>query len=236
MVAYRDLEATWRTPGGRPAVFAYREDTNDWNTISATMTHDEYHLPLGLRGVAVDVGGYVGSVGIGLALDNPEARVWIIEPVPPNQDLIARNIERNDIGDRVTLIRGAVGKGGESVDVWYGYRGTETAEHHAFVGNSTLAYNKAGPLRHDTATYTALGLGDILAMTGDIDWLKIDTEGAEWSFLRSSWTSRVQTIVGEAHAVRKHKGSDIVGLLSKTHDVTLTGDTEGTCEFAAVRR
>lgn len=232
---YAQQVAQWQTPGGNVASFAYREDTNDWNTLSATMG-DEYELPRGLSGTAVDVGGYLGSVGIGLALDNPDLRVVIVEPVPPNADLIAANIERNGVGDRVTLLREAVGTG--SVDVWYGYRGSESLEHHAFVGNSTLAYAYGGDAPHETATYAALTLPAILVQYGDLALLKIDCEGGEWSFLASGGLERVALILGEVHPVMGHTPKDIIGLLEQTHDVTLVGPNQdaGPCGFRAVRR
>lgn len=205
----------WRTPGGHPATFAYRDHTNDWNTLSSTM-NDEYRVPT-LSGVAVDVGGYLGSVGIGLALDNPDLRVWIIEPVPPNQELIEQNIATNGVGDRVTLIRGAVGKG--SVDVNFGYRGNEAVEHHQFVGNSTLATDE----EHETVTYRGITVAALLKQTGPIDFLKIDTEGAEWAFLGTPALSAVRTIVGEWHPVGGHTGADLAALMP-AHEVTLEGE------------
>ena len=229
---YEVVAGSFTTPAGHGVTMLYRSGTNDWNTLNASLNHDEYHLPSGQSGSALDVGGYLGSVGIALAKDNPGLRVTIVEPVPPNADLIERNIELNGLSDRVVLVRGAVGKGGESVDVWYGYRGTEAAEHHAFVGNSSLAYNHGGELEHETRTYTGLGLADLLP----VDFLKIDCEGGEWAFLDTPAVGEVQTIVGEAHSVRGKKGGDIVALLAATHDVTLEGDAEGTCEFRAVRR
>ena len=233
---YEITSGTFRSPGGRSLTVFYRQDTNDWNTVSATLTEDEYLLPRGLSGHAVDVGGYLGTVGIALAADNPDLRVTIIEPVPPNADLIERNIAANDLGDRVTLIRGAVSGDKEPVTIWYGYRGNEAAEHHAFVGNSTLAYVDGGALDHEEVTYTPVTLAELVP----IDFLKIDCEGGEWSIL-SGDNAKVGTIVGESHAVRGHKGSDIVALLAKTHDVTvipLAEDPEGkgTVEFRAVRR
>lgn len=233
---YAEVEGRYLTPNGRPAVMTFRAGTNDANTLNASMNEDEY----GLRGVAVtgsmvDVGGYLGSVGIGVAQDNPDARVWIIEPVPSNLALIRANVARNGVSDRVTVIEGAVGSG--PVDVWFGYRGNESAEHHAFVGNSSLAYDHGGELAHETKTYRkGITLAAILKLTGDIDLLKIDCEGGEWSFLASPELHRVNRIVGEAHAVRGHKGSDIVALLSETHSVTLSGDVEGTCGFTAIRQ
>lgn len=229
---YEVVAGSFRTPAGNGVTMLYRSGTNDWNTLNATLDQDEYHLPRGQAGTALDIGGYLGSVGIALAKDNPGLQVTIVEPVPANADLIERNIALNDLGERVTLIRGAVGAGGEPVDVWYGYRGTEAAEHHAFVGNSSLAYNHGGELEHETQTYTGLGLAEF----GPLDFLKIDCEGGEWAFLDSPSVADVGTIFGEAHSVRGRKGGDIVALLAATHDVTLEGDAEGTCEFRAVRR
>jgi FkbM family methyltransferase len=226
----------FRTPGGHEARMTYRVGTNDWNTLWASLNEDEYRLPRGLSGRAVDVGGYLGSVGIALALDNPDLAVTIIEPVPPNVDLIRENVALNGLGDRVTVIAGAVGKGGESVDVWYGYTGTEAAEHHGFVGNSTLAYDANHKmLPHETVTYTAIGLRDLIAEYGPLEFVKVDTEGAEWAFL-SGDLSVVKTIVGEWHPVRGHTQDDLAAILVRTHDVTFTGPDEGPGGFWATCR
>ena len=209
----------------------YRPDTNDWNTLSASLNEDEYRLPTGLRGHAVDIGGYLGSVGIALAKDNPELRVTIVEPVPDNQRLIRINIAHNGVEDRVTLIEGAASGDREPVAVWYGYRGNPTAEHHRYVGNSTLAYDDGGELPHDESIYDPVTLADLWP----IEFLKIDCEGGEWSILDCPEASQIPVIVGEAHSVRGHRGKDIIVLLPD-HEVTLSGDPETTCGFRAVLR
>lgn len=234
-MTYSEAEEAWRTPNGKPIVFRYRRGTNDWNTVSACTTGDEYALRgLVVDGPVLDVGGYLGSVGISIAVDNPDAVVTIVEPVPDNARLIRYNADRNNVSDRVTVIEGAVGKGGEKVDVWFGYIGTESAEHHAFVGNSSLAYDHGGELKHDAVSYTARSIGELVGQ--GLSFLKIDCEGGEWAFLHGPALAKVNRIVGEAHAVRGHKGSDIVALLANTHDVTLSGDADGTCGFSAVLR
>lgn len=222
----------FRTPHGNPIHMTYRLETNDWNTLWASLNEDEYDLPAGLSGTAADIGGYVGSVGIALAIDNPDLRVVIVEPVPPNCDLIRRNIEQNGVADRVALIEGAAGKGGEPVTVWYGYEGTEAAEHHAFVGNSTLAYDDHKMLPHQTVEYEAVGLADLVPLS----FLKVDTEGAEWAFLDSPALSEVETIAGEWHPVRGHTMGDLLALLDPTHVVTFSGPQAGPGGFRAVRR
>jgi FkbM family methyltransferase len=235
--------AEFRTPRGRPALMTIRDGTNDWNTLNACMTEDEYGLrSFNGNGWALDIGGYLGGVGIGLALDNPGLRVLIVEPVPANVRLIRENIARNGVGDRVELLHNVVGDGGP-VSVWHGYSGSETAEHHRFVGNSSLAYDHGGELTHETSEFAeSLTLMDLVMRTADsdhrggVDLLKIDCEGGEWAFLDDTYLgqARCRLILGEAHAVRGHRGDDIIELLSATHDVTISGDGAGTCEFRAV--
>jgi FkbM family methyltransferase len=233
-VDYPITHGTYRTPNGRLVTMAFRQNTNDHNTLNASMTEDEYGFRgRSVSGHAVDVGGYLGSVGIGMALDNPDLRVTIVEPVPGNAELIRRNIALNELEDRVSLIEGACSGDRDPVTVWFGYRGNETAEHHAFVGNSTLAYDDSGELAHETVTYDPITLADL----APIDFLKIDCEGGEWSILPGT---TVPVIVGEAHSVRGHKGDDIIDLLPD-HEVTVTyspADPEhtGTVEFTAVLR
>jgi FkbM family methyltransferase len=236
---YNKETGQYDTPNGRRLTFLYRTDTNDHNTLWSSLNEDEYHLRgEHYTGTALDVGGYLGSVGIALAADNPDLRVVIVEPVPPNADLIELNIAENRLWNRIELIRGAVGKGGESVDVWYGYRGSEAAEHHAFVGNSTLAYDDSATWAHDTTTYTAIGLADFIERYGPLSFLKVDAEGAEWAFLDTSRSvlEHVAVIAGEWHPVRGHTMGDLLSLLEETHVVTFDGPQAGPGGFRAVRR
>lgn len=240
---YEKSQVSWRTPNGNPATFWIREGTNDWNTVNSCMgPNDEYGIAgREIRGDVLDVGGYLGSVGVTIAIDNPHARVFIVEPVPDNAALIRANAEANEVTDRVTVFEGAVGRQGvHRSEVWYGYRGSEVLEHHAYVGNTSLAYDHGGEAEHQTATVDTLGLAALLATfnLGEVAYAKIDCEGAEWAFLDAATDDLrlLPYIVGEAHAVRGHKGRDIIELLAPTHDVTLQGDGEGTCNFVAVLR
>ena len=232
---YAPTQRAFTTPGGHRVMMHYRRDTNDYNTLNASLDGDEYRLPSGLTGTAIDVGGYLGSVGIALAADNPGLRVVIIEPVPPNAELIRQNIDANGLAERITLVIGAVGKGGETVDVWYGYTGSESAEHHAFVGNSTLAYDHGSMLPHQTSTYKAISLASLVKAHGPLTLLKIDTEGAEWAFLSSPAVKDVGIILGEWHPVRGHTQDDMAALLVATHNVTFTGPDGGPGGFTAIR-
>lgn len=232
-----DITRAWfTTPNGRPVIVYVREGTNDWNTAFASLNEDEYGLRgREVRGLAVDIGGYLGTVSIALLVDNPSLRVVCVEPVPENADLIERNAQANDVADRLTLIRGAVGKG--EVTVRYAYQGGENELHHAFVGNSTIT---APTAEHKTAVYPGLSIADI-AGDQDVAFLKIDCEGGEFAFLDDPDVSRLAYIVAEWHNVPFPDGTTgsqdrIRALLEPTHVVSFSGPQDGPGGFTATRR
>lgn len=231
---YALTEAEFRTPRGLPARFRYRLETNDWNTLNACLTEDEYGLRgLSISGHAVDIGGYLGGVGIGLALDNPDLRVTIVEPVPANVELTEWAIEANGVGGRVRLLPFAAGGPDDtSTIVSFGYRGEPHLEHHAFVGNTTLVYEYPDSHDHDELEVACVSLGAL----GPIDFLKIDCEGCEWNVLTDPTTANIPRIHGEWHSVNGHTQADLLGLLDASHDVTFSGPVEGPGGFVAVRR
>lgn len=227
--------ANFRTPRGASASMSWRPGTNDWNTLVSCITEDEYGLAsvhLSAGQVAVDVGAYAGGVSIALAIDNPDSRVLAVEPLPPNVDLIAENIGRNGLGERVTLLPMAVVKPGVArTTIRWAFDDTESGRHHRYVGNSSLA--PAGLAQ--TALVDGVTLGALVAMgNGRIDFLKVDCEGGEYDLFADADALRsVGDIRGEYH-----DGWDrLVRLLEATHVVTQMGactDTFG--GFRAVPR
>lgn len=211
----------------------HRPGTNDWNTLNACMTEDEYRLAgvaLG-AGAAVDVGSYLGGVAIGLALDHPEARVWAVEPLPANVELLRENVERAGVADRLTVVpRAAARPGVRTTTIRWAFDDTESGRHHRYVGNSTLG-------AHATALEERVGcvsLSGLVALAGGrIDLLKVDTEGAEYELLADAAAlAHVGLIVGEYHA-----GYDrLAALLAATHAVERLSGSDLLGEFRAVPR
>ena len=235
---YEGAVRVWQTPGGHEATFHYRTNSSDWNTVQSVM-EDEYNLPSGLTGWAMDLGAHIGPVTVALALDNPALLILAVEPVPDNVRLLRANIEANGIADRVIVVDGAIAApGDETVPVWYGYRGSVTLEHHAFIGNNGLAYDDGGVAEHEERLAPAWSLSRLLdhAGTERVAWLKVDTEGGEWAFLTDPAIARVDVLLGEWHNVRGHVQQDIVDLLGATHRVTFSGPVAGPGGFVAVRR
>lgn len=230
----------------------YRENTNDWNTITASMTEDEYNLASlpKLSGAAIDIGAYIGSVAIGLALDNPDLRVFCIEPVPGNAELIRQNIEINKVRDRVTVIEAAAGgpTDTETIVDW-GYIGEPHLEHHAFVGNTGLVYEYGSnpTYQHQTTVARCYSLTSLLKEAGvnRLDLLKIDCEGCEWCVLSDPATDRIDIIVGEWHnmAINVPSRPDLripcpetISRLLPNHNIEFSGPELGPGEFFAIHR
>lgn len=230
--------ATFQTPHGHSAVMEYRDGTSDWNTIAACLrnpladTGDEYHLPQGLSGWALDVGAHIGSVTVGLLFDNPELRVVAIEAVPPNVDLMQRNLAANGLTERATVVLAAAWRGVGSKTVEFNYRGSEVAEVHAFIGSITPWTESKG---HDTATIPIITLAQALKLgDGRFVWVKSDCEGCEHPFLRGPALRHVGHIEGEWHT-RDGSPESFAAQLSKTHVVTW-GQGIGGGPFVAVPR
>lgn len=223
---------TWRTPRGNLAHLLHREGTSDWNTLTSCMTEDEYALRgLWVAGWALDIGAHIGGVAIALALDNPDLRVMAIEPVPPNVQLLRTNVALNQLTERVIVIDGAAaGPDDVALDIGWGYRGTEVAEHHAYIGNATLTVGAD----HETTSCVAYSLPALIDMCGrPISFAKIDCEGCEARFLASPAVRDVTWWCGEWHPPHIDEAG-IHALLDATHEVTTWGPGPG--GFRAIRR
>lgn len=239
-IVYKSAVDFFITPRGNTAKMHYRLDTNDWNTINASMTADEYHLgklPL-LTGLAVDIGAYVGSVGIALALDNPELRVICIEPVPENFELIAANVHENNLQERVMVIETAAAASDvKETTVRWRYRGTELADHHAFVGNCSLAEGTgATNVDFEQGQVGCISLSKIVQRFDTIDFLKIDCEGCEWSTLSDTAVRDISIISGEWHPCGGKTQAYLHALLDSSHILSFEGPVAGPGGFHAVRK
>ena len=192
---YTVTHGTFRTPRGRSVELSYREDTNDYNTLNACLTEDEYRLrDLHLSGIALDIGAHIGGVTVALLADNPDLRVVSVEAVPPNVDLLRENVERNGLSERVTILHAAAGVG-QTATVRWAFEGNESADHHAFIGNSLLP----GPTRHRSELVPVVTLADLVDEYGPFAFAKVDCEGCEYDFLQGPALSQVAIFRGEEH-------------------------------------
>ena len=229
----------WETPGGHTATLQYRGGTSDWNTISACLRNpmgdngDEYHLPSGLKGWALDLGAHVGSVTVGLLLDNPDLRVLAIEAVPPNVEMIEANLQINGVADRAVVWNAAAWSKSGEITVEYGYTGNEIAEVHQFIGSVSPWISD---VPREYAKVRSVTLRQALAVTEGqgFVWVKSDCEGCEHPFFRGKSLAKLGVIEGEWHE-RDGTPESFAETLSQTHEVSW-GQGVGGGPFTAVPR
>lgn len=201
-------EAAFRTPHGNWITMLVRDDTSDWNTVNAcTEVGDEYQIPEGLTGWALDVGAHIGAFTVALLVDNPDASCVAIEALPENVELLKANLARNKVLDRALVINAAASDTAAPVVVRY-----STDPHHEFIGSGGGAGR--------TVELAGVTLEDVMAIvnaTGadTIALAKIDCEGCEYPFLSSPAIGRVERIVGEVH----FGSQQLRGILDATHEV-----------------
>lgn len=222
------------TPKGHTVSMELRPDTADWNTCQSTITEDEYHLAgLEFSGVALDIGGYVGSVAVMLLLDHPDLEVVTVEPIPENLELIEANLRRNGVADRCTIVEGAVGRG----TIYYDFSGDDGtvddfANQHRYIGNAEGHFSLSRDHEGRSVDVPVYGIEDLAP--GDIALAKLDCEGGEWGFLDGP-VQRIERIVGEWHPWPDDSRDAMEALgrrLGFTHDVELLEHET----FRAVRR
>jgi FkbM family methyltransferase len=227
------LVRSYRTPKGGWVKMAMRLETADEPVISSTSQHDEYGVAgfdLKPGELMLDVGAYIGSVGLAVAADYPETRVVMVEVVPENVAVIRESIAANGWDGRVTVHHAAAAcEAGEST-IRYGVKGraSQFRRYNRYVGG-LLALGSDGPL---TATVQNLSLTDLTDTYGDVAWLKIDCEGCEYSFLRDPAIWRVDNIIGEYH---RGEGG-ITDLLAATHLLAFRAENGHVGIFEASRR
>ena len=176
-------QETFSLPSGGEVRLEIRPDTNDHNVAYSIITEDEYRLPRGISGVALDVGAHIGAATVALCELNPDLRVVAIEAVPENVELLRRNTAPYD--ERVTVLEAAAGT--DPNVRWGGHDKT-----HRFIGNQ---YGTGG----ETRRIQTVSLSEIVAEHGPIAFLKIDCEGCETTFLDDPAIGQVHLLAGEFH-------------------------------------
>ena len=219
-----DTAVATHSPGGHRYTMTVRPGTSDANTVlSCSGQHDEYSIPQGLEGWALDVGAHIGAATVPLLLDNPGLRVVAVEALPENAALLWANLERNGVCDRALLVHAAAGDGTPQV-LGYGTDGT-----HEFIGNT------GNPQGGRTVEVPGATLRGLMLLRGPAEdepwqWAKLDCEGCEYPVLASPWVASLLHIKGEVH----RGWAPLLELLAPTHEVYGPGQDFG--PFAAELR
>ena len=143
----------------------------------------------------IDVGGNIGAFTLYAAAASPSARIISLEPETHNLRVLQGNIDRNNLGSRVSAFNVGIGDG-RPVTL-YTFEGDEG-------GNSVYRTREGGvPVMIQT-----ISLGDLLRKyeMKTCDFLKLDCEGAEYEALYATPDEDLQRI--QCMGIEYHHFSD----------------------------
>lgn len=192
-----------------------RENTWDSKIVEMVRVQNEYRLPEDMSGwTVVDIGAHIGGFAMACK-DRNVARIISYEPDHDNFELLAQNIgdkallaQREEFFKNekpVTEIRIDLPIIVDTCEIW---RCAVSGQATMGFGVRHLTDHDFGPMRN-TGHVDIFGGADGTLTFGieevlkglNVDLLKIDCEGSEWSIFEHGDFSNVKRIVAELHAV-----------------------------------
>lgn len=165
--------------------------------------------------VIVDIGANVGVFSKLCSMLFPEADIYAYEPNP----LPVAWLQRNTVGTRIRVMPVAVG------------------ETSALVKLDTTCDSTNSRVKNDGDLVVACVAATDVADGRDIDLLKIDCEGSEWSILRdSSLLKRTHEFCLEYHLFDGHTIEELKALIAQSgHRIVSLGNTKERGKFGVIR-
>ncbi len=166
-----------------------RPKLGDRSTINEIFIHKNYPYTIGETDTIVDIGAHIGVFTVYAAKLAKKGAVYSFEPDPGNFSQLKKNVELNGLNNAKIFNEGIFSKEG-TFDFY-------VSDQHS-GGNSMLKVSGEKISAHFTTLTSVMDSNKI----EQIDFLKIDTEGAEYDILLStpaSYFSRISRIGLETH-------------------------------------
>lgn len=186
--------------------FVVRPGTHDLGVINEAFILNPYlssgHIKLPLNAVVVDVGANIGDFSVHAAALCPEGKVYAVEPLSTNADMISINKTINGLSN-LQIVQVALGA--EEGQAVIASRGSQSSIHWRREGASSEQV-RVTTLCRMMAEYKI----------DHIDLLKLDCEGAEWDILPNSVEafSKITQICMEYHLARGWTVEKLASFLS----------------------
>lgn len=166
----------------------------------------------------IDIGSHIGISVLYFKSLYPNSKILAFEPNPITFKLLEKNIESNGIDD-TQIINKAVWKE-DGIKKFY----IDDKEDSWHSNSSFLESSWTGKEITKEISVQTTRLDEYI--TGDIDMLKIDTEGSELSIVKAHkrYLNKIENIAIEYHPSRDYKIEDLLNILKPYFDLEILHD------------
>jgi FkbM family methyltransferase len=173
---------------GRAVTVVIRSNEVDYRLLAGVFVNREYEMPVANPHRILDLGGNIGTASVFFHAMHPEAEIIAVEALPANLPILRENFEVNRIPGRV--IGAAISD--------------QPGKTTFFLGEADCSSVVRQPwMSGDAIEVDCVTVPEIMRQAGwdNIDFLKVDVEGAEKAVFRNcgEWIGKVGAIVGELH-------------------------------------
>jgi len=179
-----------------------------WFILNEVFIKKEYAVPVSNPATIIDIGANIGAASLFFAKRFPDAVVYAFEPFEKNFSFLKKNIEINDLQERVIPVKKAVGDSDGELNL---YLNCDNDGCHSLL----RTWNPQGK----AVEVPVITLDNFIKekKINKIDLLKIDCEGMELKVLQSIKDfSLIKNIVLEAFSgTEKNYSAKIISFLEK---------------------
>lgn len=188
-------------------IIHYRDQLEIETLVEEEFKHHQYYVELPTNTpLIIDAGAHIGTSTLYLHSLYPQARFICIEPDPANLELLAKNLQANDITQVEIIPKALVGANQGAT--------TQLYTNHSFTVLSSLKSGGwKGEDRLMSVQVKTARLSELITET--VDLLKLDIEGMETEVLLEAKDklSFVKHLILEFHKTKTHSEEKVLNLL-----------------------
>lgn len=180
-----------------PSIF-FRKGTSDEHLVATLLESKlEYDLPEIKPKIIMDAGANIGVVAIAMTHLYPEAKIYCYEPNPETFLILHKNTEHYP---NIEIHKAALG-------AEEGHRELFHSDDPKNFGGCSLFENRVD-MEKSPFEIVCFDVRKEIETIGQIDILKIDTEGSEFEILNAMTPEQrkgIHTICGELHGIKDYE-------------------------------